>query len=198
MTEPEKISHARLLAWARGQLAEEEARAIEERVAEAELLAFAEFGDDAILSSPPSEVMDGLIDRFEVYAEDRRGPGVLRRLVATLAFDSGAQPAAGLRSAGTQGLLRQLVYSTDAADVSLNIRPHRGSEGLVVNLQVFPLGDAEPNTFRVRLLGGEGEVSAAADELGRAVFEPVSPGVYDVLVSGGEVEISLPSVALGP
>ena len=40
--------------------------------------------------------------RFEAYAEERRGPGFLERLVAGLTFDSGLQPAFGMRSAGAR------------------------------------------------------------------------------------------------
>ena len=144
-----------------------------------------------------------MIELFEEHARDRaRGrerPGLLERLVARLAFDGGPQPAFGLRSAGTQESQRQLIYSTEVADVALNPRPRAGEDSLDVYGQVLMIDDEDPASFVVQIFDGDAEVSTTAtDEIGEFSFRAVKPGAYDVLVSGERVEIRLPRVELRP
>lgn len=207
MPEPGRVSFERLVDWVEGRLTEEQARAVERQVAVADevtraevewLRTFARLSEDVVLDAPPPEVRGELIRRFEVYARDRREPGLLRRLVATLTFDGGLQPAvAGIRSAGAQEKQRQLVYATDAADVALNIwwRPHDGRLDLVG--QVFPTDESRQTCFGVQLLSDAREVGiATTNELGEFSFESVPSGVYEVLLSGEGIEIRIPRVEL--
>ena len=144
-----------------------------------------------------------MMERFEDLARDqardRERPGLLKRLVATLAFDGGLQPAFGLRSAGTQESRRQLIYSSDVADVALNPRPRAGGDALDVYGQVLLPDDGDPASFVVQILDADAEVATTAtDETGEFSFKGVTPGVYDVLVSGERVEIRLPQAELRP
>src|SRR5215210_3599643 len=125
MTKSEDVEFARLLDWVEGRLSEQEARAVEEQVAEADsatradvawLRAFARISEDTVIASPPPWVRETLTDRFEAYAEGKRQPGLLKRLVATLTFDSGMQPALSWRVTAPK-LQRRFAYSTEAADV---------------------------------------------------------------------------------
>lgn len=205
MPERDNVDFEKLADWVEGRLPEEEARAVEEVVAHADeetlaelawLRAFRAVSEDTVIASPPPEVRDALLDRFEAYAEERRGPGPLRRLAARLAFDGGLQPAFGVRSAGTSGS-RQLVYSSEAADVAMNVWRRRGGEGFDVDGQVLLLDGPEPGPFAVSLLADEAEVDATtADELGEFALENVPPGSYEVLVRGEDVEIRLSPVEL--
>lgn len=204
MSEHNGAGFERLADWVEGRLSEEEAREIEERVAAAGdetradvewLRAFARAGEEISLEAPPQEVRDELVRRFEAWAEGQRPPGFLERLVATLTFDGGLQPAFGVRSAGTSEE-RQLVYGTNAADIVLNIRPRGGR--LDLDGQIFPADEAEPGPFGVQLLdeGGTEVAVSAADDLGEFAFESVAPGTYQILASNERVEILILPVEL--
>ena len=208
MARPEDEEFARLMDWVEGRLSEGEARAVGEQVAAAGgatraevawLRAFARVSEDTVIASPPARVRDALIERFDAYAEGKRHPGLLRRLVATLTFDSTLQPAPGLRAARAQQAQRQLVYSTDAADVALIVRP-RPRDGLLdLHGQILPVDSVDPGIFGVQLLEGSSEVATTAtNELGEFTFEAVPQGVYEVLAGSDRVEIRLPDVELNP
>jgi hypothetical protein len=205
MPNSENVEFARLIDWVEGRLSEQEARIVEEQVAadrqaraDADWLrAFARISEDTVIVSPPPDVRDALIERFEAYAEGKQHPGLLERLVATLTFDSNLQPAPGLRGAGIQESQRQVVYSTDAADVAINVRP-RPHDGLLdLDGQIFPVNSADSDTFGVQLLDGSFEVATTAtNHLSEFTFEAVPPGVYEVLASNERVEIQIPHVEL--
>ena len=204
MSRPEDEEFARLMDWVEGRLSEQEARAVEEWLAAAGsatqadvawLRAFARVSEDTVIASPPARVREALIERFDAYAAGKQHPGLLRRLVATLTFDSSLQPAPGLRAARTQESQRQLVYSTDAADVAMIVRP-RARDGLFdLYGQILPVDSADSGVFGVQLLEGSSEVATTAtNDLGEFTFEAVPPGVYEVLAGGEGVEIRVPAV----
>lgn len=206
MSEPKEISFERLVDWVEGRLPEEEARAVTEQLERADeetraraewLRAFSRASEQTILAAPPREVREELSRRFAAYAEGVREPGLLRRFVATLSFEGGMQPAFGVRSARTEEARGQLFYSTDVADVALNVHTRPGGR-IDLDGQVFPSGDAEPGGFVVQLLSGGSDVGiTTTDELGEFGFESIASGEYEVLVSDGEVEIQLSPVEFG-
>lgn len=206
MPKSEDVEFARLLDWVEGRLSEEEARTVAEQVAAAGsathadvawMRAFARISEDTVIVSLPSRVRDILIERFEAYAEGKQQPGLLERLVATLTFDSDLQPAVGLRSAGMLGSQRQLVYSTEAADLAMIVRPHPRDGLLDLYGQILPVEDTDSGIFGVQLLEGSSEIATTAtNDLGEFTFEAVSPGVYEVLASSDRVEIQIPHVEL--
>lgn len=206
-----EIESQRLADWADGKLSEEEAGAVEARLAEADevtraeaewLRAFSRVSESVVLDEPPAEVREELTRRFEACAEGRQQPGhgsgPVRRLVAALSFEGGAQAAFGVRSAAAREA--QLIYTTGAADIALNFRRRPGDESLDLDLdgQVFP-ADGEPEDFGVQLLSGATEVAiTVTDELGEFAFQAVAPGEYQVLISGHRVEILISPVELRP
>jgi hypothetical protein len=207
MTKSDDVEFALLLDWVEGRLSEGEARTLEERVAAADsatradvawLRAFARVSEDTVIASPPSGVRDTLIERFEAYAEGKQHPGLLRRLVASLTFDSNLQPAAGLRSVGVPGS-RQLIYSTADADVAITVRP-RSQDGLLnVYGQILPLDGTDSGVLGVQLLEDSSEVATTAtNDLGEFTFEAVPSGAYEVLASSDRIEIQIPHVELLP
>ena len=208
MSRPEVEEFERLMDWVEGHLSEQEARAVEEQVAAAGgatradvawLRAFARVSEDTVIATPPSRVREALIERFDAYAEGKQHPGLLQRLIATLTFDSTMQPAPGLRAARAQESQRQLVYSTDAADVAMIVRP-RARDGLHdLYGQILPVDGADTGVFGVQLLEGSSEVATTAtNALGEFTFEAVPPGVYEVLAGSDRVEIRVPHVELHP
>ena len=206
MSRPEDEEFTRLVDWVEGRLSEEEARAVAEEVAAAGdaaradvawLRAFARVSEDTVIASPPARVREALIERFDAYAEGKQHPGLLQRLVARLTFDSTVQPAPGLRAARAQEAQRQLVYSTDAADVAMIVRPR--AEGGLLDLygQILPIDSADSNIFGVQLLEGSSEVATTAtNDLGEFTFEAVPPGVYEGLAGSDRAEILIPAVEL--
>jgi hypothetical protein len=199
----QRIDFETLADWAEGRLPEAEAAAVDRRLAEADeatraeaewLKTFSRASRDVVLEDPPAGQRAELARAFEDYAEGRRRSGPLRRLVATLSFGGGLQPAAGVRSAGGEG---QLVYTTEAADVAINFRRRPGNGKLDVDGQVFPNDAEEPEAFGVQILSGTDEVGATAtDELGEFAFEGVAPGEYQILLSSEEIEILISPVEL--
>jgi hypothetical protein len=197
---------ARLLDWVEGRLSEQEARVVEEQVATAGsamradvawMRVFAQISENTIIASPPPEVRETLIERFEAYAEGKQQPRFLERLVARLTFDSDLQPALGLRAAGVSESQRQMVYSTEAADVAIIVRPHARDGVVDVYGQILPVDDTDSGVFGVQLLEDSSEVSTTAtNDLGEFTFEAVPPGEYEVLASSDRVEIRLPQVEL--
>src|SRR5918911_4578893 len=163
MPKSEDEEFARLVDWIDGRLSEQEARAVGEQVAAAGsatradiawLRAFVRISEDTVIASPPPELREALIDRFEAYAEGEHRPGFLEHLVATLTFDSFLRPAAGLRAIGVSEAQRQLVYSAEAADVAMVVRP-RARDGLVdIRGQILPVEDTDSGIFGVQLLEG--------------------------------------------
>ena len=201
-----RVEFGRLVDWVEGRLPEDEARAVEEQVARADsrtladvawLRKFVKATDNAVLESPPGEVRDALIARFEAYANGQRTPGLLKRVLASLTFESDLSPAVGLRTAGAQQARRQLVYSAGAFDVVLNLRSRVPDENLVLDGQVLPREDQELKPFSVQLLYGGTELGlTTTDELGSFALRDIPPGVYDIVLSTDEEEISIAPVDL--
>lgn len=120
-------------------------------------------------------------------------PGALKRLIATLSFDSaGLTPlAAGLRAEALQ--TRQLLYSTEGRDVDLRIAATDDGRHFVISGQV--LG---PDVAGAAVLSGpEGESTVAWSELSEFHFDAVGPGVCQLSLRAGDWEIQLPPLQLG-
>ncbi|MGH3146120.1 MAG: hypothetical protein ACRDTR_10010 [Rubrobacter sp.] len=201
-----KVDFGHLADWVEGRLSDEEARSVEATLAAADeaaraeaewLRAFNRASEDIVLDTPPREVRSESLRRFEAYAEDRRSPGLLRRFVARISFEGGMQPAFGVRSASAQE--GQIVYTTEAADVALNVRRRPGGQSLNLDGQVFPTDDADPGSYSIQLLRGVEELGlAATDALGEFTFESIPPGEYQIFVSGEQVEILISAIELRP
>jgi hypothetical protein len=207
MNEQDRLEFAQLLDWLEGRLPEEAARRVAEQLPGADqatqadlawLRSFLQGAQDLRRASPPSQVRETLRQHFADFAQARRPPGFFRRLIAGLTFESLGQSAlAGARSAAGEGLQRQLIYSTEAAEVVLNIRPSAGGRTLSLSGQVFPTSGLMPETFTLQLLQESLEVALAeADDLGEFAFQAVPAGEYELVLSAPEVEIVVPSVLL--
>ncbi|CAA9399387.1 MAG: hypothetical protein AVDCRST_MAG03-1115 [uncultured Rubrobacteraceae bacterium] len=202
-----RIAFSQLVGWAEGRMPEEEARAFEEQVADADAATLADIDwlrkfvrstEGDVLESPPPEVRNALIARFEAHAEGRPTPGLLKRLVATLTFDGGLRPAVGVRSAGAHGARRQLVYSADVLDVVLNFLPRARDKKFDLNGQVLAQeDDVELGSFSVQLLRSAAELAiTATDGLGSFAIESIPPGVYELILSTDRLEVSITPVEL--
>ena len=198
-----------LLDWLEGRLPPDQAHALAERLETADaatqadlewLRLFQQTRQSVRFATPPPGVRETLKQRFAAYAEARQPPGLFQRWLATLTFDSRAQPAAaGLRSAqrADQGPQRQLIYTTEAAEIALTIQPGLPDKNFIVSGQIFPAGDIPAHTFSIQLLHDVQEVGlAAADELGEFTIADLPAGEYEMVVSAGQYEVVISSLRL--
>ena len=201
-----RIAFSQLVDWVEGRLSEQEARTVEEQVADEDSATLADVAwlrkfiratEASAIESPPPELRSELIARFEAHAEGRLPPGLLKRVVATLTFDDRLRPAVGVRSVGTQGTRRQLVYSADDLDVALNFSLRARDKTFDLNGQVLSHNDAELGSFSVQLLQSETELAiTATEDLGGFAIESIPPGVYEIVLSSERVEVSIKPVDL--
>lgn len=194
------IEFARLVDWVEGRLSPEESGALAEEVDERDLAwvrAFLRASGDTVIASPPAEVRDALISRFEERAEARRRPGFLERVRAVLSFDSGMQPAFGVRSADVRESQRQLVYSSETADVALDLHPGRDGTVDVVGQVLAVEEGAEPFGFQLLRDGAEAALTTT-DELGMFSLSALAPGEYEAVVTGEGFEVLLSPVSIEP
>ena len=120
-----------------------------------------------------------------------REPSRLARVLAALTFDSlTAKPAFGLRSGVSAG--RQLVYSTEMADIDLRVSPQSGEWEIAGQI----LGSSQSGG-KVNLAGGGFSASADLNELAEFGFQSVPSGIYTMFVHLPELEIEIPPLQLG-
>ncbi len=119
--------------------------------------------------------------------------GLLRRLVASLSFDSGARtPAFGLRSSANAAA-RQLLFSAGDVDVDLRLVP--SGDGWAVSGQV--LGECAAG--RVELFAEGDDTSAARADLNdlcEFTLPTVPAGTYTLRLTLDDAEIEVPSLSL--
>lgn len=196
-----------LLDWLEGRLPPDQAHAVAERLEGADaatqadldwLRLFLQARQTIQFASPPLSVRETLRGRFAAYSEARQPPGLFQRLLATLTFDSRAQAAtAGLRSAADEGSQRQLIYTTEAAEIALTVHPTLPNKNFSVTGQIFPAGDIPAHAFSIQLLRDVREVDlAAVDELGEFTFADLPAGEYEMVVSAGQYEVVISSLRL--
>lgn len=125
--------------------------------------------------------------------------GGLRRLVATLVFDSldhGAL-AGGRRSAATMGHLaaRQLLYSTEGRDIDLRLTPLDGGTRWVLSGQVLGpelSGRAELRpTAAADTAGAPPAQVVAWNELAEFEFAPMEAGPCSLVLSAADWTVEL-------
>ena len=158
-------SWQQLIDWIEGRLSPTDASIVEQQVANAGakttadvawIRAFVRAGDEIVLDEPPAELRSALRASFDAYADkkvaerERAGsPNLLNRLVAALTFDSGLQLGlAGARGSELTGV-RQLIYTTDLLELSLNIQ-HR-TDGVHIDGQILPIKDLALDAFFARM-----------------------------------------------
>ena len=194
------IHFDRLIDWAEGRLAEHETNQISQQIAMSDaseqslarwLKALVAAGRELRFVSPPEQLHRMLISTFEQHLHEQVNPNPWRRLVASLSFDSALQNGlVGVRSTSTIMPRRQLVYSTDAVELILNIHRHAtqtqvGIEGQVLNRQADMVPD-----YVVQVLQGEREVGiTVTDELGEFAFEGIDTGECQIVVCNDRLEI---------
>jgi anti-sigma factor RsiW len=141
----------------------------------------------------PAELVASVVRMFRARRAQDEQPGLLRRLVAALTFDSSSlRPAFGVRS-GQAAPARQMLFSAGDLDVDLRLAP--GGEGWTVSGQVLgPCtgGEAE-------LVDAEGATAARAtlNELCEfTLLPPAADGTYALRLRLVDAEVEIPELSL--
>jgi hypothetical protein len=118
-------------------------------------------------------------------------PSLVARVLAFLAFDSLTMaPGFGLRS-GT-GVGRQLIYSSEVADIDLRVSPQSGQWEIAGQI----LGSSH-SEGEVNLESDDFSAAAKLNELSEFVFQSVPRGTYKMFFHLPDVEIETPPLELG-
>jgi hypothetical protein len=140
----------------------------------------------------PRDVLSDAVGLFRArHAGREPSPGLLRRVVAALTFDSSnLTPAFGVRS-GLASPARQLLFS--AGDFDVDLRLAAGGEGWTVSGQV--LGPCAGGVVEVEGAGG-GVARAPLNDLCEFTLPPVPEGVYTLRLRVDQVEVEIPELSL--
>ena len=198
---PRHIPFARLADLAEGRLTPEEAAEARAHLADCTGCSAqaAQLGHltalmraDASEDAPP-ELVASVVRTFRARRAQGEQPGLLRRLVAALTFDSSSlRPAFGVRS-GQAAPARQMLFSAGDIDVDLRLAP--GGEGWTVSGQV--LGPCEGG--EAELVDAEGATAARAtlNELCEfTLLPPAADGTYALRLRLVDAEVEIPELSL--
>ena len=211
MSEPIELNFERLLDWVEGRLPAQEAEAIAQQLATNQaaqnqaaqtivewLQAFRQVSHQLVLAAPPPALRQGLVQQFAEYVERQRPPSLLRRLLASLQFDSTGQPALAGARAGGGSATQQLVYTSEDADIMLSSqRQQTGQQVQLFGQLLTNRDELLPDAFCAQLLQQEQEIAITAlDDLGQFSFAGLAAGEYQLILSSADVEIELDSVKI--
>jgi len=204
------IAYETLIAYAAGELAEDEAASIAAHlavdpeaaatVARYRAVRDVVAGDDSV--APPAALLARAKAIFPRRPREATGPlAALRRVFADLSFDSRSGLAlAGYRGAAATGY--QLAYESEAGDIDLQLEP----VGDPATAPVSPwrlLGqvglDAETPGVRVALTAAVGDappVEVEADPHGVFATE-VTPGKYELTITLPTAVMVVPELEIG-
>ena len=201
MADAQTPATAQLADWLEGKLPAAETAVLAQTVAAdpalqeqvAWLREFLQLSRTTVLADPPAALRRAAADAFAAYARAQRPSGRLQTLIAALTADNWQRPAlAGVRNVSLRSEPRQLIYSSDLADVALNAHMQAGGAQIDLDGQIFPLDDGDPSDIIVQLLqDGVERGLAFCDDLGKFSLNGLPPGQYDLLLSrpGAEIEI---------
>lgn len=146
------------------------------------------------LESAPEFVIQRALAVFKSRPQAEPEPGLLRRLLATLTFDSaGASPLAyGMRSGG--GEVRQLLYSVEGRDIDLRLSRDAGLQSGHWRLSGQILGPDMQG--RIVLRAGERQWETPLSEVGEFHFDPVAGDPLQLSLHLAGTVIELPPIAL--
>lgn len=138
----------------------------------------------------PRDVLSSAINIFRPKSAEAE-PSLLRRLVATLTFDSlTVAPAFGVRSGQAQS--RQLLYSAEDNDIDLRITLQNNE--WVVAGQVLR---ADCFGGQVEMQGTAGSIMVPLNDVCEFTLPAVPRGEYLLRVKMSDVEVEVPRLELG-
>ena len=138
-------------------------------------------------SERPIDIVADLVgSRTALAIGDQTWSGFLVDLQAAL------PAAAGARTVAAPERARQLLYTTDALDVAVNIHRRIRDAHLDITGQIYPSDSSEEALFSVQLLRGTSEIAlTTTDDLGQFDLDAVEPGDYHMLLSAEEMGVMI-------
>lgn len=130
----------------------------------------------------------------QVGAFDAVGAAV-RRIVASLSFDSWAAPAPSLAMRSAASSNRQLLFTSPGRDVDLRVLAARA--GFTLSGQVLGPDESGATIELQDEPASQPPVRVALDDLGAFRFDGVPRGVYRLVLRVGDDEIELPPLDVG-
>ncbi len=196
-----------LLNWVEGRLSAAEAKELEGQLDMTDdstrtliewLQEFQRLSQSYVLVSPPESLDEPLYNIFTRHSKTEPHAGFFQQMMATLTFDSYQHlTAAGVRTPAASKLERQFVYSTDLAEIAIDLQWDAQEKRVHVNGQLFPLDGADETIYVVELQSNSKTVKMApTDDLGKFAFPSLVPDTYDIIVSGEQNEIAITGVEL--
>lgn len=198
------IPFARLADVAEGRIAAEDSAATERHLADCARCSrqLSELGrvtalmraDDSV--DAPREVLSDTIRMFRARRAKESAPGLLRRVLATLSFDSSAlRPAFGVRT-GQAAPARQMLFSAGGFDVDLRLA--EGAEGWTVSGQILGASCEGSGRVEAWAAADDTQLVAGADlnDLCEFTLPPVAKGAYTLRVRLAEIEVEIPGLDL--
>lgn len=198
---PNHIPFERLADVAEGRLAPEEERDVRThlaacpacagQLAEVERVTNLMRADNSV--DAPRDVLMSAVRLFEMRpAREGFVAGALRRIVASLSFDSLAPGLAyGVRSGGAAAP-RQLIFSAGDVDVDLRLAP--SAEGWTVTGQI--LGECAGGWAELSGAGVEGGPRAELNTLCEFALPAVPAGSYTLRLGLGDTLVEVPALDL--
>jgi hypothetical protein len=146
--------------------------------------------DSRQLRDAPEHVIQRALGVWSARAQTPEEPGLLRRLMAALSFDSGgASPLAfGMRSTGAT--MRQLLYTVEGRDVDLRVASGAQPHTYLLSGQV--LGPDSSGTVTLETQAGGARVQVVLSELGEFQLPAVPAGTYRLTLDLADIGIDLP------
>lgn len=140
------------------------------------------------IENPPTDSVESVRRVFRSRVVSRE-PSLAKRVIAALDFDSlSAAPAFGLRSQTSGG--RQLIYSTETADIELRVSPENEVAGQILG--------ATCEYGEVNLQSEGFSATARLNELCEFFFDSVPAGTYKISVHLPGLLVDIPQLELGP
>lgn len=200
MEQINKPSFEKLVDWLEGRLSAPEAEQVAAQVAADETLqtdvawlqTFHQRRQQIIFAAPPANLRTELGRRFAAHTAENRPPTLWERLTAVLKFDSYTQlAAAAVRSLPSHE--RQLVYSTNRADVALTIQTNFPDRLFQLYGQVLPIQDETAGSLSAQLVQHQQERwFTMTDEVGEFVLEKIPAGEYELVIGNDQFQIIVP------
>ena len=143
------------------------------------------------VEDPPANLVESARRVFRGVSSRKPSPApsLASRIIAALSFDSlTAAPAFGLRSQASGG--RQLIYSTETADIELRVSPENEIAGQILG--------ATCEYGEVNLQSGDFSATAKLNEVCEFFFGSVPSGTYKISVHLPGLLLDIPQLELGP
>ncbi len=206
----------KIVDWVEGRLPEPESDAFAAGLANASdatqaevawLQAFAKLSASA--NVPLKHLSDATRQRLRAQFEQLNVPHrspfqplaalsrAFRVFAASLSSDSWTTPLVGVRYGDVPRDSRQLIYTSELADIALNIRPRNRDGVLDLRCQLFATHNAlNLQSISAQLVQGALFLQTQVTDLGDFVFSQLQPGNYDLSLLNDDFEIAIPNLAL--